>query len=80
MEAFRRQVARPPTPLSSNWPSAHKIFAKLTRECTFSAGFPGPRLRQILLRLPQPLNRPVDSFADGAPVEILLPAEPLGIT
>ena len=34
-------------------------------------------LRQIFLRLPQPLNRPVDSLADRPPVEVLLPAEPL---
>jgi hypothetical protein len=31
-------------------------------------------LGQILLRLPQPLDRPVDSLADCPPVEILLPA------
>ena len=44
-------------------------------------GFPGVfqvvGLRQILLRLPQPLNCPLDPLADCPPVEILLPAEPL---
>jgi hypothetical protein len=32
---------------------------------------------QILLRLPQPLNRPLDPLVNGPPVEILLPADPL---
>ena len=31
-------------------------------------------LRQVLLGLPEPVDRPLDPLADGAPVEILLPA------
>ncbi len=47
------------------------------RQATSSGGAQIKALRQILLRLPQPLNRAVDSLANGPPVEILLPAEPL---
>jgi len=34
-------------------------------------------LGQILFRLPQSVDRPLDPLADCPPVEILLPAEPL---
>ena len=37
----------------------------------------GKILGQILLRLPQPIDRPLDPLADCPPVEPLLPAEPL---
>jgi len=69
-----RGMVPPPIPTVKYLAIRARHFRKTHLRTHVFPGFFGPRVRQILLRLPQPLNGPVDSLADCSPVEILLPA------
>jgi hypothetical protein len=56
---------------------SNHVVARVMCELVSGSGVRRRPSRQILLRLPQPIDRPLDPLADGPPVEILRPAKPL---